>query len=224
MKPPILTLLCASLLFFISCSKSENDYIGDYKTYLVSGVKVNQGASWLKLYEESREVHVLTPLTLSLFVDESDKKLKGQVKIVKIVNQSTLGLPKTTHKKVSLDLKNLRMKEDTLLFTMTSGLLKLAGKEMEGFIIKDGSNVLIGLEKDFVNKNTDKNPYFVKKQGEYNLFSGDHKDHEQLLASFYTSQKEELQKALEDPKTTKMEKVFLESSMKYLKEVLDKKN
>lgn len=163
----------ASISIAISaCSKSNKDFVGEYKTQYTEDVIVKNAS----FYSPSRgEVEYptgfkttdLTTLELKFFIDESTNKLSGQgtMDIPLVIETGFRNIPKRTNK--NFDIIGEHIVNDTLYFTIQP---VSSTKRIEAYLVKDGSKTFLGLDKNFTSKMTN-GPQFNTANGEYNQYS-----------------------------------------------------
>ncbi|HEX8546414.1 MAG TPA: hypothetical protein VF691_05590 [Cytophagaceae bacterium] len=168
------TSLCIIIVLLCSCKKTEKDFTGKYQILYPDEVKLASEFRGMSMFYRTPERHTarkyyeLLPVTLNFFVDESDKRLKGEAEISQINVIDFSYKPKASKRKSDFDIVNIRMENDTLGFQIENQLLKLSGKKIKGQIFKKDDDTFIGLEVDALGLNdfTEKNPLFSSKNGD----------------------------------------------------------
>lgn len=162
----------ASISIAISaCSKSNKDFVGEYKTQYTEDVIVKNAS----FYSPSRgEVEYptgfkttdLTTLELKFFIDESTNKLSGQgtMNIPLVIETGFRNIPKRTNK--DFDIIGEHIVNDTLYFTIQ---LVSVDTRVDAYLFKDGSKSYLGIDKKFSSKIAN-GPQFDIKNGKYNQY------------------------------------------------------
>jgi hypothetical protein len=166
----IIQIACLTLIV-TSCSKSNKDFVGEYKTQFAADVVVENAKSYLASKGEVEfptgfRAPDLTTIELKLYIDESTDKLSGQGTLnIPYLFESILGnSPKRTKK--NFDVIGEHIVNDTLYFSMQ---LVSSSKRIDAYLIKDGDKSFIGLDKSYTSKIA-QGPQFNIENGKYNQY------------------------------------------------------
>lgn len=206
-----------ALIVLASCSKSEDDFVGEYKFYTVSYVNVEDTykPGLLSLLNEAMEFYAFDPVEVSVFTENG--KLKGEVRVVRTMEG--VG-SKVARDKVSFDLKNFRVQNDTLLFSISNAFYQ---RSYKGFLIEENGRFNIGVEKDFAGATgLNKNAYFRSLLDDYVVYNTNLSSEGDIVKSFYTTQRDSL-KSLYEKEKDDDKKYVLSNSFKFLDNVYLKK-
>ena len=168
----ILISLLATTLILWSCSKSNKDYVGVYKTQFVMDVKVpNTQTFWAsKGFVESPtgfNAVDLGTIQVEFMIDESTKLLNGNGRINIPVAQQ-MGYSNIT-KRITVDFDAIapNIKNDTLFFLIQSVSSKV---RIEAYLIIEDDKTYFGMKKKNCSSKAN-GPQFVKENGEYNQYA-----------------------------------------------------
>lgn len=183
-------LFLFSILIISSCSKSKNDFLGEYSTYYTNHVKVANGitamGSRVITIKTAMDVYLLNHVSVNLFIDESTKNLSGNGEIV--FSSADNGIyPKLTRKRFDLELSDYQMKGDTLFFKMKS---RIFNNKIDGYLIKDNDLTFLGIQNTLGDNNnyTASNPFYNNKNGKFNQYNTNVSDSDKQFNSFYEKQ------------------------------------
>ena len=162
----------ACLLFILtSCSKSNKDFVGEYKSQFVADVIVENAKSYSASKGEVEfptgfRTPDLATIEVKLYIDESTDKLSGQGTLnIPYLSESIFGnTPKRAKK--NFDIIGEHIVNDTLFFSIQ---LVSSSKRIDAYLIKDGDKSFIGLDKIYTSKIA-QGPQFIIENGKYNQY------------------------------------------------------
>ncbi|MCX8489986.1 MAG: hypothetical protein ORN54_02860 [Cyclobacteriaceae bacterium] len=222
------------LLFTIglltSCSKTEKDFVGEYQTLYTTKIEIaNQFDPFMSFYSnKKREItaktyYDLADIKLNLFIDESEKRLKGELRMTR-KNEEGFLKTSVSVKDIDFDVSNLRIVNDTLIFSLDNQILKFEGKKINGRLIKNNKEFILGFEKGLTGSNnyTEKNPLYSSTRNEiiYNRTLSSDINRDSVFKQFYRLQITDFGQKREDSKK-EVDKKILENSIKELEKRLE---
>lgn len=222
------------LLFTIglltSCSKTEKDFVGEYQTLYATKIEIaNQFDPFMSFYSnKKREItaktyYDLADIKLNLFIDESEKRLKGELRMTR-KNEEGFLKTSVSVKDIDFDVSNLRIVNDTLIFSLDNQMLKFEGKKINGRLIKNKKEFILGFEKGLTGSNnyTEKNPLYNSTRNEiiYNRTLSSDINRDSVFKQFYRLQITDFGQKREDSKK-EVDKKILENSIKELEKRLE---
>ncbi len=162
------------LAFVISCSPSEKDFVGEYATlYSAKVTDASELDLFASMYSRKTKSSVkvysdLCDIKLTLFVDESTKQLKGELRMTEMAESGMFGIS-TTAETVDFDVINFRIINDTLHFSIDNQILRLKEKKVSGRLVKNGDEVVLGFEESLTGwtDEANTNPLFVSKHKDF---------------------------------------------------------
>jgi hypothetical protein len=212
----------AAQFLLFSCSSSDNDFVGKYNTFYCSYVELaNESNPFLlrngKQGVTAKKFYNLNPVELEIFIDEADKKLKGEG-VIRYTRAENFSLkPSLIREKMNVELSNFRIQNDTLWFSLTNDLLKMGGRNYKGYIVKNGEQSFVGLEKEFsgTNRYSEKSPFFKASSKVMYTYLASDKEEVSLLKSFYELQKTDLEQLLQED-NSKFDEAVIKNSILHL--------
>ncbi|HNP94255.1 MAG TPA: hypothetical protein PKJ63_01455 [Cyclobacteriaceae bacterium] len=213
------------LISAMSCQQTETDFIGKYEFNNCLTVQVADDAanamsaifSPKQYVTKAKRFYVLSPIQINIFIDQSDKKLKGEGELTYVSGGDNFGLqPGESKSKFNFDLKNMRLQHDTLWFSITNQLAELTGRTFKGFIVIKDHAKYIGLDTEFTGESEyqQSNPSFISKNDEMTIFLstgttiGAH--------DFYTKQVADFKQQMEEQGVKRNSRQVLKNSIEYL--------
>ncbi len=214
MKKLLLSILTACL--FASCSKTQSDFIGDYKTKSIEIAKVEDRSTWSlygRMMSKSFKCYVLSDVDLEIFEEATTGETTGQLRYM---HYSTGYTSKPSIKEISFKLESFRLKGDTLFFELKNDMLSLTGQSMRGLLLKNADTTILGLSKKMTgsNKYTEKNPYFLAEKEDFLLYSCT--PNPTLEKEFYENELSTLKEGMEKA-TNKYYKAEYQNAIDYIK-------
>jgi hypothetical protein len=213
------------LLFTIglltSCSKTEKDFVGEYQTLYATKIEIaNQFDPFMSFYSnKKREItaktyYDLADIKLNLFIDESEKRLKGELRMTR-KNEEGFLKTSVSVKDIDFDVNNLRIVNDTLIFSLDNQMLKFEGKKINGRLIKNKNGFVLGFEKGLTGSNnyTEKNPLYSSTKNEiiYNKTLPKDIGRDSIFNQFYRLQIADFGQKREESKNEVDKKILLNS-------------
>lgn len=210
------------LFLGISCSKSESDFIGNYKfKYCRSLNFTNVGMYSFflgpskKENTEAKKVNLLGNGECKIFKDASTKQLNGEFHFTNMkVDSRTSSYLETDD--YTFNLKNLRLENDTLVFSVSNQMTELMGKSFKGVIYEENGVNCFGIEEEFFGKSDcDKNnPWFLNRKNGLVSFQTSIDNSEET--KFYSQQTNHLNEELKRNDIEKREQRILQNSIDYI--------
>lgn len=211
-------------LFIIGCTKTEEDFVGSYKT--LHTTKVRSGSSGFFSFYSKRPARNTTASYLELRdveinIFKDGESLKGEAEISS--SKADAFDPNTSVKKVGFDLVNFRLENDTLRFTFENQALKLMGKKVKGLIYGQQGSTIIGIDNELTTEKNYKtpNPLYISSNKEFNFYHviSTENPKSAITEKFYNLQIENYNKQLKET-SDKETKQILENSIKEIEERL----
>jgi len=212
-----------------SCKKKEKDFVGEYQTLYTTKIEVANQFDPFMLFYNSKKIEItaktyydLADIKLNLFIDESEKRLKGELRMTR-KTEGTLLKTSVSIKDIDFDVSNLRIVNDTLIFSLDNQILKYEGKKINGRLIKNRKEFVLGFEEGLTGSNnyTEKNPLYNSTRNEiiYCRTLSSDISRDSVFKQFYRLQIADLRQKREDSKN-KVDKKVLENSIKELEKRL----
>ena len=228
-----LTTICLIAFVLSSCGKTNKDFVGEYQTLYPAKIDLPDNFNPLMSFSHSSQKRETTAksyceladIKINLFIDESEKILKGEAEVIFKDVEKFSFLPTVKTKEMDFDIVNIRINNDTLEFSLENQLLKLEGKKIKGRLVKTKDGDYLGFDKDLTGKNlyTEKSPLFRALKDEiifYKTITIDQK-REEVMKQFYRAQIIDLTKSAQEAENSTQKKIA-ENSIKELESKLSK--
>jgi len=212
----ILISLLGLTIILASCSKSNKDYVGEYKTQFTVDVKAeNTQTFWAsKGFVEiptGFNAVDLGSIYLNLVLNESTNTLTGNgglnIPVVQSMGYST----SKQRVRRNFDVIAPNIKNDTLFFSIQP---LSSNNRMNAYLIKDGDQVFLGLDKSMCSTKAN-GPQFIKTNGNYNQFNTNDPELMNKFNAFISGQMNHNDSLMVDPTLSDKDKKMLKNANDY---------
>jgi hypothetical protein len=203
-----------------SCSISNKDYVGEYKTQFTVTVKAENTQSFFASkgmveFPTGFNVVDLGTINISFVINESTNTLTGtgklNIPIVQPMGYSNLKKRET----ISFDVIAPNIKNDTLFFSIQP---LSTNNRMDSYLIKEGKKVYLGIDKNFCS-NKANGPQFVKTNGKYNQYNTNDPELFKKFDEFIIAEFKHNDSLIVNPTIADKEKSMLINANNYLNEM-----
>lgn len=212
---PFIYLLAISIIL-TSCSKSNKDYVGEYKSQFTVDVKAeNTQTFWASrgFVESPTGFNAvdLGSIYLNLVLNESTNTLTGNGGLNIPVVQPTGYSTSKQRVRRNFDVIAPNIKNDTLFFSIQP---LSSNSRMNAYLIKDGDKVFLGLDKSMCSTKAN-GPQYIKSNGRYNQYNTNDPELMKNFNEFISGQMDHNDSLMVNPALSDKDKKMLQNANDY---------